>query len=352
VAHSLIVLTLELHDTLAIYTPHLEDSFLNITIPDPNQQVVDVTAAYVSAVTAELARCTEEYKARLELCQRTANEIVNLWAQLGSESSSSSLSISSSSSSSSLSSMQFDPQSDFDRLILENHNKAPEKIGLKQEILNQLAAKRDELLEEKQRRQSKLNTLRAAIEPMWQKLGKDKKECDTFLRRNRGFSERVIAAVWIKLTFQLTLQFEKELAHLTELKRENMHVFVDAARSNLQHLWDELFFSEEQMSEFAPAFTGSFGRKLPNMIDIFTDASLAAHEYEVKRLEGLVNSRQTALTLVKKHMDLMAEKQHLEETSKDPSRLTQRGAQAAGRLLQEEKIRKKLNKELPKVTVS
>jgi len=48
-------------------------------------------------------------------------------------------------------------------------------------------------------------------------------------------------------------------------------------------------------------------------------------------------------------MDLVSEKQHLEESSKDPSRLTQRGAQAAGRLLQEEKVRKKLSKELPKV---
>jgi Ase1/PRC1/MAP65 family protein len=85
------------------------------------------------------------------------------------------------------------------------------------------------------------------------------------------------------------------------------------------------------------------------MVDIFTDASLAAHEYEVKRLENLVNSRQNALSLVKKHMDLVAQKQHLEESSKDPGRLTQRGAQAAGRLLQEEKMRKRLGKELPKV---
>ena len=76
---------------------------------------------------------------------------------------------------------------------------------------------------------------------------------------------------------------------------------------------------------------------------------MASHEYEVKRLEALVVSRQNALGLVKKHMDLLAEKQHLEESSKDPSRLTQRGAQAAGRLLQEEKVRKKLSKELPKV---
>jgi Ase1/PRC1/MAP65 family protein len=182
---------LELHDTLAIYTPHLEDSFLNISVPDPATQVVDVTAAYVSAITAELSRCTEEYRARLEQCQRVANEIVNLWAQLGGD-------VSGSSTSSSMSSSSFhhfNPQSDFDRLILDNHNNAPEKIGLKQDILNRLAAKRDELLEEKQKRQSKINELRQAIEPMWQKLGKDRKECETFVRRNRGFTEKAIAGV-------------------------------------------------------------------------------------------------------------------------------------------------------------
>jgi hypothetical protein len=41
-----------------------------------------------------------------------------------------------------------------------------------------------------------------------------------------------------------------------ELKRQNMHVFVEAARETLQNLWDELFYSEEQMAEFTPAFTG------------------------------------------------------------------------------------------------
>jgi Ase1/PRC1/MAP65 family protein len=181
----------ELHDTLAIYTPHLEESFLNIPLVDPSSQVVDVTASYVSTLTAELSRCTEEYKARLEQCQRTANEIVNLWAQLGPEASGSSIS----SSISSISLHHFDPQSDLDRLILDYHNTAPEKIGLQQENLNKLAAKRDELLEEKQKRQAKIAELRQAIEPMWQKLGKEKKDCETFLRRNRGCSEKVIASV-------------------------------------------------------------------------------------------------------------------------------------------------------------
>jgi Microtubule associated protein (MAP65/ASE1 family) len=51
-----------------------------------------------------------------------------------------------------------------------------------------------------------------------------------------------------------------------ELRRENMHIFVDAARENLQGLWDDLFYSEEQMAEFTPAFTGmsSLGETIPN----------------------------------------------------------------------------------------
>ena len=193
-------LIIELHDTLSIYTPHLEESFFNIVIPDPSTQLLDVTATYVSKITAELSRCTEEYKSRFEQCQRTANEIVNLWAQLDSNSSFSNSSMSSSVSSNV--SLHFNPQSELDRLILDHHNNAPEKIGLKQDVLNKLAAKRDELLQEKQRRQAKIADLRGAIEPMWQKLGKDKKECDTFLRRNRGFSEKVIAAVY-PLPFEL-----------------------------------------------------------------------------------------------------------------------------------------------------
>ena len=36
-----------------------------------------------------------------------------------------------------------------------------------------------------------------------------------------------------------------------------MHIFVDAARANLQTLWDELFYTEEQMAEFTPAFAGT-----------------------------------------------------------------------------------------------
>ena len=49
---------------------------------------------------------------------------------------------------------------------------------------------------------------------------------------------------------------ESELARLNELKRQNLHLFVEDARTRLQALWDELYFSEEEAVEFTPMFCG------------------------------------------------------------------------------------------------
>lgn len=43
---------------------------------------------------------------------------------------------------------------------------------------------------------------------------------------------------------------------MAQLKKDNLHVFVEDARHTLQRLWDELYFSEDEMLEFTAAFTG------------------------------------------------------------------------------------------------
>ena len=53
-------------------------------------------------------------------------------------------------------------------------------------------------------------------------------------------------------------EFEDELNRLNELKRQNLGLFVEDARVKLQELWDSLYFSEEEMLEFTPAFSGQF----------------------------------------------------------------------------------------------
>jgi len=47
------------------------------------------------------------------------------------------------------------------------------------------------------------------------------------------------------------------LSKLEEMKRQNLHLFVEDARFKLQTLWDSLYFSEEEMLEFTPAFSGT-----------------------------------------------------------------------------------------------
>ena len=76
-------------------------------------------------------------------------------------------------------------------------------------------------------------------------LGVEEHERKQFLASNRGCGLRAIN------------EFEDELSRLNELKRQNLHLFVEDARYKLQELWDSLYFSEEEMLDFTPAFSGT-----------------------------------------------------------------------------------------------
>jgi protein regulator of cytokinesis 1 len=132
------------------------------------------------------------------------------------------------------------------------------------------------------------------------------------------------------------------LSKLNELKRQNLHLFVEDARYKLQELWDGLYFSEEEMLDFTPAFS-----------DVYSDALLEAHEQEIERLEALKEQRAPTLTLIDTHRALVKERDDLQASSQDASRLMMRGQKGEKRdptrLLREEKMRKRVAKELPKV---
>jgi len=136
----------------------------------------------------------------------------------------------------------------------------------------------------------------------------------------------------------ISIQWEQELARLTEIKKANLHIFVEDARQTLQDLWDNLYFSEEEMLEFTPAFS-----------DVYTDALLEAHELELARLQELLDERAPLLAMVEKHQTLINDRQSLEMSSQDSSRLLARGPRDPTRLLREEKMRKRIAKELPKL---
>lgn len=223
------------------------------------------------------------------------------------------------------------PQAQTDGAIVKYYREAPEQLGLHEEDIARLRAKKDKLESEKKNREKRLRELKDAVEALWEKLGVEERERKAFLNANRGCGVRQIN------------EFDDELARLNELKRQNLHLFVEDARCKLQELWDALYFAEDEMLEFTPAFS-----------DVYSDALLEAHEQEIERLETLREQRAPTLALVERHRSLIAEREELEASSQDASRLLAKGQKGErrdpGKLLREEKMRKRIAKELPKVT--
>lgn len=236
-----------------------------------------------------------------------SEQIIQLWAELGT------------------------PQAQTDGAIVKYYRDAPEQLGLHEEDIARLRTKKDKLAEEKKNRERRLKDLKTAVEALWTKLGVDENEQKAFTNANRGCGIRQIN------------EFQDELARLNELKHENLHLFVEDARCKLQELWDSLYFSEDEMLEFTPAFS-----------DVYSDALLEAHEREIARLEALKEQRAPILALVDKHRSLVNEQKDLQSSANDASRLMSRGQKGQkrdpGKLLREEKMRKRIARELPKVS--
>ncbi len=118
---------------------------------------------------------------------------------------------------------------------------------------------------------------------------------------------------------------------------------MEEARYKLQELWDVLYFSDDEMLEFTPAFS-----------DVYSDALLEAHEREIARLEALKANARRPWPSWTRHKTLVHERDELAASSQDASRLMMRGQKGEkrdpGKLLREEKMRKRISKELPKVT--
>lgn len=296
---------------LESYASHLEPSFIKIALPPskPNASIpptFDLSPSYVEALDDEFTRVYEEYTRRISAVKTISENIIQLWAELGT------------------------PQAQTDGMIVKYYRDAPEQLGLHEDDLSRLRSKRDKLAEEKKARERRLKELKSTVEGLWDRLGIEEQERKKFLNSNRGCGVRQIN------------EFEDELSRLNELKRQNLHLFVEDARYKLQELWDNLYFSEDEMLEFTPAFS-----------DVYSDALLEAHEQEISRLEALREQRAPTLALIEKHRSLVKDRDDLAASSQDASRLMMRGQKGEKRdptrLLREEKMRKRIAKELPKV---
>lgn len=272
--------------------------------PPENKDDLDLTNSYLYRLEAEIQRWKNERKERMAQASMMAAQIVSLWADLGT------------------SQDQIDPN------LMANYKSNPELLGTKVNDMERLKTLVQDLLEEKEKRTNRINALSKTISVLWGKLSEEDAYIDDFERMNRGLSLDVLEA------------FERENERLQKKKREHINVFIEDARETLSELWRQLYFSDDDISQFTPAF-----------VDIYTDASLEAHEAEIVRLEKLIQERSPILNLIQAFQDLLDEEKQLNSSVQDTSRLLTRGSGSAKRdptrLLREEKMRKRLSKRKP-----
>ncbi|KAJ6598433.1 microtubule associated protein-domain-containing protein [Mycena vulgaris] len=185
---------------------------------------------------------------------------------------------------------------------------------------------RASLEDTKRRRETHIQAMYDQLEGLWKRLGVAEADMDAFVEAHRGSTEETVG------------EYEEELERMLELKRERMGTFVGSAREEIEKLWDELMVGDEERREWLPFFD-----------DEHTEELLTIHEDEIKRLKEEKRMKAPLLAGIKRYFDICEEEKELAAAASDQTRLLGRGSRDPGRLLREEKMRKRVSKEKPRL---
>ncbi|GJE92448.1 hypothetical protein PsYK624_086020 [Phanerochaete sordida] len=194
------------------------------------------------------------------------------------------------------------------------------------ELVQWAEATQNSLEDIKRRREAQIQAMYDQLESLWRRLGVADAEMDKFVESQRGSTEATVRA------------YEEELDRMLELKREKMGTFIDNARLEIKSLWDELMIGEDERADFAPFADDEHSEEL-----------LAIHEEEIRRLKEDRKLKGSLLKNIQKYFDICQDQKDLAAAASDQTRLLGRGPRDPGRLLREEKMRKRVTKEKPRL---
>lgn len=126
----------------------------------------------------------------------------------------------------------------------------------------------------------------------------------------------------------------EELDRCETLRRENIQTFIDQTRVEIVHWWDKCLKSNEERSRFSTFKS-----------EVYNEDLLTLHEMELSDLKEFYRTNETIFQLVEQRREMWDKMILLEQKSSDPSRYNNRG----GKLLEEEKERKRISIQLPKI---
>ncbi|KAF9493718.1 hypothetical protein BDN71DRAFT_1449968 [Pleurotus eryngii] len=185
------------------------------------------------------------------------------------------------------------------------------------------------LSENKRCRETHIQAMYDQLEVLWRRLGVAEEDMDAFVEVNRGSTDECVRA------------YEEELERMLDVKRERMGEFVANAREEIWKLWEDIMVGEDERRDFAPFADDEFSEEL-----------LSIHEAEIQRLKDERRKKAPLLASIKKYFEICEEEKELAAAASDQSRLLGRGTSGSrdpGRLLREEKMRRRVKKEKPRL---
>lgn len=199
-------------------------------------------------------------------------------------------------------------------------------------VLTMVAAELERVETLKDERIKQKNELLNQCHLLWNKFNLSRSHIDSVLMENKGLSLHVIN------------NLKNELKKLEILKKKMIKQLISDSRNKINEYWVTLQISEDERKEFIE----NYEKMNKDSNSIQDDEKLLDYcESEIKRLEQKLAIYAPVLRLINEFQFLIKDKEFLEKSSKDSSRLLSRDSHKI--LLKEEKARKRITRHFPKV---
>ncbi len=202
--------------------------------------------------------------------------------------------------------------------------------GISSKALDDLTSRVSELSNEKRRRKTILQEMGAEIAILWEQLRIPEEEQRLFTDSVKGLGMDTIE------------KGRGELHRLQALKANMLGNLIEEARQTIRDLWEETNANDANKQGFK-------AMEVKNE-ENFDDELLEKHEEYIQELQDRLEQMRPIVRLIERREDILRQRMEYEQLQKDSDRLKQRGAAMAKQLMEEEKMARRIKKELPKLT--
>lgn len=211
-------------------------------------------------------------------------------------------------------------------------------VGINAMALEELMRHAAFLHSEKRRRKETLQIMGSEIAVLWEKLRIPEEEQRAFTNSVQGLGLDTIQ------------KGEEELQRLQTIKLEQIGTLIGEARETIQYLWDQTDTPQEYRDEFAALHMRTNNGTVESELALLNDDLLKAHEEYISILQARLDQMKPILRLIERREAVVRDRLEYEDLQKDSDRLKQRGAAMTKQLMAEEKMAKRIKRDLPKLT--